>query len=94
MLRGSVIAGAVMVPQGKYFVMGDNRDSSLDSRYWGFLDAADIIGRPWIVYYSADISPQEAAEGGWSISNVGSRAGRFRVVVQVVITRPAGLSPV
>ncbi len=36
-----------MVPAGKYFAMGDNRDHSLDSRYWGFVDRDAIMGRPF-----------------------------------------------
>jgi signal peptidase I len=44
--------GPVAVPQEQYFVLGDNRDDSQDSRYWGFVDHASIKGRPWLVYYS------------------------------------------
>ena len=44
----------VKVPPGKYFMMGDNRDRSEDSRYWGFADLADIKGRAMIIYFSAD----------------------------------------
>ncbi len=44
--------GQVVVPPGHYFVMGDNRMCSWDSRYWGFVPQANIIGRPEIVYWS------------------------------------------
>ncbi len=46
--------GPLLVPRGKYFVLGDNRDKSFDSRYWGFVDAAAIKGRPLVVYFSYD----------------------------------------
>lgn len=46
--------GEVTVPPGKLFVMGDDRDNSLDSRYWGFVDRADVMGKVFVVYYSAD----------------------------------------
>ncbi|MBC8526719.1 MAG: signal peptidase I [Candidatus Cloacimonetes bacterium] len=44
--------GPLVVPEGKYFLMGDNRDNSSDSRYWGFLDRKLITGTPMIIYWS------------------------------------------
>lgn len=44
--------GELVIPPGKYFVMGDNRDNSQDSRYWGFVDRRNIIGRPLLIYWS------------------------------------------
>jgi len=44
--------GPLVVPEGSYFVLGDNRDNSSDSRYWGFVPDSLIKGKPWVVYYS------------------------------------------
>ena len=44
--------GQLIVPEGHYFVMGDNRDDSQDSRYWGFVPRENIIGRPLLIYWS------------------------------------------
>ena len=46
--------GPLRVPHGKYFVLGDNRYNSEDSRYWGFVDESAVKGRPLVVYFSYD----------------------------------------
>jgi signal peptidase I len=44
--------GELIIPEGHYFVLGDNRDDSDDSRYWGFVPRENIVGRPLLIYWS------------------------------------------
>ena len=51
--------GEVIVPPNEYFAMGDNRDHSWDSRYWGFVDREAIMGRPVVIYWSIQSTESE-----------------------------------
>lgn len=51
-LQSHIQGEDLVVPEGAYFGMGDNRDVSLDSRYWGFIPQENIIGRPMFIYWS------------------------------------------
>jgi signal peptidase I len=53
-MRKFVKGAEIVVPPGKYFAMGDNRDQSWDSRFWGFVDRSAIMGRPFLIYWSVE----------------------------------------
>jgi signal peptidase I len=59
MLERAASVGEVVVPEGKYFGMGDNRDNSSDSRYWGFIPRENIVGRPFLIYWSYRASTED-----------------------------------
>jgi signal peptidase I len=62
MLANHVQNGELVVPAESYFAMGDNRENSLDSRYWGFVPRENIIGKPLVIFWSYD-APTEAWAG-------------------------------
>lgn len=71
----------IVVPQGKYFAMGDNRDRSLDSRYWGFVDREAIMGRPFLIYWSVDANSAQYDESSF--------LGRLQGILETLAHLPA-----
>jgi len=72
-----IVNGDLVVPRGEYFMMGDNRDNSNDSRYWGFVPRANVVGTPVIIYMSID-APEDALDSG-------NLADRFRAYLDAAI---------
>jgi signal peptidase I len=53
----------IVVPEGYYFAMGDNRDNSADSRYWGFVPREDIVGKALVIYWSYETESAAYLDG-------------------------------
>ena len=77
MLEHHVVNGEVVVPPNFYFAMGDNRDSSDDSRYWGFVPRENIIGKPLIIYWSYETSTDRLNNPSISVDHIVDLAQNF-----------------
>ena len=75
MLAHHVSNGEVTVPPNMLFMLGDNRENSLDSRYWGFVPRSYVVGKPLFVYWSYDAPTNDLTE--WTLGHVLDVAGHF-----------------
>ncbi|HSU67059.1 MAG TPA: signal peptidase I, partial [Tepidisphaeraceae bacterium] len=75
MFKRHVRDGEVTVPPGMIFAMGDNRENSLDSRYWGFVPREYVVGKPLLVYWSYDAPTADLQE--WTVDHVIDVAQHF-----------------
>jgi len=70
MLENHVQNGELVVPPGFIFAMGDNRDDSSDSRYWGFVPRENIVGTPIVIYWSYDAPTSDLTNGNIGIDHI------------------------
>ena len=77
MIRDHVVNGELVVPPGFIFAMGDNRENSDDSRFWGLVPPENIIGTPLVVYWSFDAPSEELSDPNIGIGHVFNVATHF-----------------
>jgi signal peptidase I len=77
--------GELHIPDGFYFAMGDNRDNSLDSRYWGLVPRENIMGKPLLIYWSFGAEYTDDFPTGMP-----SRSIRFGRMLRVISSFPTG----
>jgi len=77
MLRDNVVNGELVVPAGFYFAMGDNRDNSEDSRFWGLVPRENIVGKPVFIFWSYDAPTEQLADGNINLDHMLDLAQHF-----------------
>jgi signal peptidase I len=70
MLENHVVDGELVVPPGSIFAMGDNRDDSSDSRYWGLVPRENIVGTPVVIYWSYDAPTSDLTNGNIGLDHI------------------------
>jgi len=70
MLDQHVVNGELVVPPGSVFAMGDNRENSDDSRFWGLVPRENIIGTPFLIYWSFDAPTEDLSDPGIGIAHI------------------------
>ena len=77
MLSGHVKDGELVVPDGAVFAMGDNRDNSADSRFWGFVPRENIVGKPLFIFWSYDAETKDLVDGNLNPGHLWDIATHF-----------------